>query len=507
MYKNKTQQIAKNTIVLYIRMIITMLITLFSSRIVLQALGVSDFGLYNVVGGIVVLLSFLRTSLTSSTQRFLSFEIGRNNIEQLKKVFNVSVSTHILISIIILICAETIGLWFLNNYIRIPEGREIAANFIYQFSVISLCLSTLTVPYNASVISHECMSYYAIVTIIESLLKLLFSYALFIYNYDKLILYGGLMMLVNLLSLIMYWAYCRLNYCETKYCFYFEKSLFKQIFSFSSWTIIGQLAVIGANQGTSVLINIFHSVTANAAIAIGQQVNNAISGLTANFQTAFQPQLTKSYASNDFDYLNSLICKASKISYFLLFLVSLPIMLNIDTVLHLWLGDVPKYSGTFAILFIIASLFNSLSAPLWIGIYATGKIKNYQILVSAIFFVDIIIVYLLFKYYDFAPTIALFVKAIINFIVVFVRVYFTQKQIPGFSFITYLKKVLVPVLIVSTVSLLLVLILMNKQDDSLLVVSNNVIIFVASLFATYFAGFTRGERNSIISMIKYKIKK
>ena len=326
----KTKQIAKNTVVLYVRMIITMLITLFSSRIVLQALGVSDFGLYNVVGGVVALLSFLRTSLTSSTQRFISYEIGRNDTVQLKKVFSISVSTHILISVLIFILAETIGLWFLNNYIQIPSGRENAAFWIYQFSVVSLCISAITIPYNADVISHERMSYYAFVTITEAFLKLAFAYALLLFGTDKLILYGGLMMLINIIGFFLYYGYCRRKFSETKYEYYFDKRLFTQIFSFSGWTIFGELSVAGANQGTSILVNMFYNLTANAAIGISQQVNNAVAGLTVNFQTAFRPQLTKSYAAHDYDYMNNLICKTSKISYFLLYLAAIPIVINID---------------------------------------------------------------------------------------------------------------------------------------------------------------------------------
>lgn len=504
---NKTKQIAKNTAVLYVRMIITMLITLYSSRIVLQALGVYDFGLYNVVGGVVALLSFLRTSLTSSTQRFISFELGRNNIEQLKKVFSISVSTHILISIIILIIAETLGLWFLNTQIQIPEGREYAANWIYQFSVISLCVSAITVPYDADVISHERMTYYAIVTIFEAILKLLFAYLLFIFEYDKLILYGGLMMLVNFIELFLYWAYCRKNFSETKYEFCYDKDLFRKIFSFSGWTIIGQLSVVGANQGTSVLINIFHSVVANAAMGIAQQVNNALSSLTANFQTAFQPQLTKSYASNDYEYLNSLICKAAKISFFLLFLVSLPIMMNIDFVLELWLGSVPKYANDFCILFILASLFNAISAPLWISIYATGKIKDYQIVVSCVFFADIIIVYLLFYYYDCQPTIAMLVKAAINFIVIFIRLYFTQKRIPKFSTTYYLKNVLVPACVITCLMAVLCILILSQELSIYEKILSNLGIITISFALTAFIGFSKSERTSILSTILNKINK
>lgn len=502
----KTKQIAKNTMVLYVRMIVTMLITLFSSRIVLQALGVSDFGLYNVVGGIVALISFLRASLASSTQRFISYEIGRNDTVQLKKVFSISVSTHILISVLILIMAETLGLWFLNNYIQIPLGRENAAFWIYQFSVVSLCISAITIPYSADVISHERMSYYAFVSIIEAIMKLAFAYALFLFGTDKLILYGGLMMLINFIDFFLYYGYCRRKFNETKYEFYFDKQLFKQIFSFSGWTVFGQLSVIGANQGTSILINMFHGLAANAAIGISQQVNNAISGLTANFHTAFQPQLTKSYAANDYDYMNSLICKTSKISYFLLFLAAIPIVVNIDLILKIWLGEnVPIYTSQFCVLFLATSLCNAISAPLWTSIYATGQIRNYQIVTSLIFLSDILIVYLLFFYFGCSPVVAMEVKLIINVLIVLVRVLYTKKVVPGFSVLIYIKKCLTQVFLVTIITVTLSSLIFLFEFDKIERLLLSIPLLIISCLVSFRIGFSIQERQYLVSIInKYK---
>lgn len=504
----QTHQIAKNTVILYVRMICTMLITLYSSRVVLQALGVEDFGLFNVVGGVVALLSFLRTSLTSSTQRFISFELGRNDSVQLKRVFNMSLITHMLISLIIVILSETVGLWFLNTHINIPVGREVAANWIFQFSIISLCVSTITVPYNADVISHEKMSFYALVSILEAIVKLLLAYLLFLSQYDRLIVYGGLMMLVNFIDLCLYYFYCRKNFVETKFMWFVDKQLFTKIFSFSGWTIVGQLAVVGANQGTTILINMFHSIVANAAMGIAQQVNNAISGLTANFQTAFQPQLTKSYAAKDYDYMNNLISKTSKISYFLLFLASLPIVINIDWILSVWLGDnVPLYTNQFCVLYLLASLFNALSAPLWISVYATGRIKNYQIAVSAIFFSDIIIVYLIFHFYDTSPVVAMLVKAVINMIIVFVRIVFSSMEVPGFSAKNYLKKTISPILVVSGISIGMVLIIYFLQMGTYAKLIISIPIFLISCLLSFKIGLTNLEQMYVIEYIKNILRK
>lgn len=504
----KTRRIAANTAILYVRMIITLLITLYSSRIVLQALGVVDFGLYNVVGGVVALLSFLRTSLTSATQRFISYEIGRNDSEQLKKIFSISVSTHIFISIIIFLIAETIGLWFLNTHIQIPDGREDAANYIYQFSVISLCISVITIPYNADVISHERMSYYAIVTIIEAILKLAFAYALFLFGFDKLILYGGLMMIVNIIDFIMYYAYCRKLFFETKYKFFFDRQLFLKIFSFSGWTIVGELSIVGANQGISILINMFHSLVANAAIGISQQVNNAIASLTANFQTAFQPQLTKSYAEKDYNYMNNLICKTSKISFFLIYLASLPIIINVDLILMIWLGDsVPAYTNHFCILFLVASIFEAISSPLRIGVYATGRIKNYQIVISTLYFSDIIIIYFIFCYLHTSPVIALVVKTMTNLIIVFIRMLFATKEVPGFSIKRYIKKTIVPMFIVIIITGALCSPLFFGKYNSIAKLIITLPLFAASCFVSYKIGLSVYERQYLISIIKKKIKR
>ena len=505
--QNNTKKIAKNTAVLYVRMILTMIITLYSSRIILRALGFEDFGLYNVVGGVVALLSFLRTSLTSSTQRFLSFELGRNNIEQLKKVFSVSVSTHWIISIIILILAETLGLWFISTQIQIPEGREIAAYWIYQFSVLSLCIGTITVPYNADVISHEKMTFYAVVSIIDAVLKLAFAYALFVFGVDRLILYGGLMLLVNVINFILYWFFCRIKFSESKYHFYFEKDLFARIFSFSSWTIIGQLSVVGANQGTMVLVNVFYSVIANASMGIAQQVNNALTGLTANFQTAFQPQLTKSYAAGDFDYMNQLIYKASKMSFFLLFLVSLPVMMNIDFVLTLWLGKVPEYANEFCIWYIIASLFNAVSAPLWISVFATGKIRNYQIVVSTIFFSDVLIVYWVFTHIYCSPVVAMIVKTLINLIVVIIRLVYAKITLPEFSIFSYLKNVIFPITVIGFITIAMVCLAFEIGMNSWFAFGNTTIIVIISCFMSYRFGLTFSERKKITQILLNKIRK
>ena len=299
---NKTKKIAKNAVFLYIRMIIVTFITLFTSRVVLRELGFEDYGLYNIVGGVVTLFAFLRSSMDSSTQRFLSYEMGKGNYENLRNTFNTCLTAHVLIAVVLLLLAETIGLWFLNTQIVIPEGREVAANWLYQFSVLSLFVGVISVPYSADIVSNEQMGYFAFLGVLNAVLKLVIAYMIVTSPIDRLVFYGFLMMIINVIDFALNWIYCHIKFHETHLKLYWDKKSFRKVFNFSGWTIWGQLAIVGSNQGSNILVNMFFSVTANAAMGIGSQVNHAITGLASNFQTAFKPQITKSYAEKDFQY-------------------------------------------------------------------------------------------------------------------------------------------------------------------------------------------------------------
>lgn len=496
----KTKRIAKNAVILYLRMIVTLAITLFTSRIVLKALGFEDFGLYNVVGGVVALLAFLRSSMSSSTQRFLSYEMGNGTKASLQKVFSMCLTTHIALVVLLLVLAETIGLWFLNTQVNIPIDRESVANWIYQFAVLSLCTNLVSLPYDADIVSNEHMGFFAFLSVLDAVLKLLIAYVVLTATGDHLMFYGALIMGISILNLVLNWAYCRLKFAETRYRFYWDKKLFRSIFSFSGWTIYGQLAVVGSNQGTNILVNIFHSVTANAAMGIGHQVNNALTGLVSNFQTAFKPQITKSYSAGDYDYLTSLTCYASKISFFLLFIVSLPVMLNIDWAMHLWLGRVPAHAGSLCIVFIVASLFNAVSGPLWMNIFATGKVRAYQLGLSVVYVAELIAVYVLFRL-GFSLVAGVAMKAVLNFVVIFVRLYYTHRTQPWFSLVGFARRVLLPVICAALLTLLAAfpIIYMVHDDTSRLLMTPAVI--VVSLIATYFVGLNRKERKSLRKLI------
>ena len=497
---SNTKRIAKNTIVLYIRMIVIMIITLYTSRVVLKALGFEDYGLYNVIGGVVALMSFLKSSMSESTQRFLSYEMGKGNDNNLKNVFSVCLTTHFLIALILLILAETLGLWFLNTQINIPEGRETAANWIYQFSVISLCISIVSVPFSADIISHEQMGFFAFLSIMEAVFKLGFSFAIMFTGFDKLIFYGFLMMLVPIINIALNWCYCYKKHPETHYKFFWDKEMFKKIFSFSGWTIWGQLAIVGSNQGTNILVNIFHSVTANAAMGVGQQVNHAITGLISNFQTAFKPQITKSYAAGDFKYLTTLTNYAAKISFYLFFIVSLPLLLNIDFVLDLWLDKVPEYANAFCVIFIIASAFNAMSAPLYMNIFSTGRIRGYQIAMSVAYILELLMVYSIFKLgYPVVTGVAM--KAVLNFIVIFIRMKYAHKEVKSFSSWNYLKEVFLPLVLSVIVTLGVAFPLFHNVHGAWQTIGATITIIVVSFITAYYVGMNNHERDNLKKIV------
>jgi O-antigen/teichoic acid export membrane protein len=501
----KTKRIAKNAVLLYIRMVVTLIITLFTSRIVLKSLGFDDFGLYNVIGGVVTLFAFLRSSMSSSTQRFLAYEMGSSTADNLRHVFCVCLTTHILLALILFALAETIGLWFLNTHINIPVGREEAANWIYQFAVLSLCMNMVSLPYDADIVSNERMGYFAFLSILDAVLKLVIAYIVLYTKGDNLILYGALMMGISALNLFLNWIYCRMKFAETRFSFFWNKAMFLRIFSFSGWTIYGQLAVVGSNQGTNILVNIFHSVAANAAMGVGHQVNSALTGLVSNFQTAFKPQITKSYASGDYEYLTSLTNYASKISFFLLFLVSLPIILNIEWVLQLWLERVPAHAGELCIVFIIASLCNAVSAPLWMNIFATGRVRNYQLGLSAAYVAELIAVYVLFRM-GYPLVVGVSMKAVLNFLVVFVRLYYTHTTQPQFSLVGYSRQVLLPVFCAAILTIAVSLPVANMTNNDLIRLSLTPIIVIVSIALAYFVGLNKREKKSLRNLI-YKCKR
>lgn len=499
------KRIAKNTFVLYVRMVVVMLITLYTSRIVLKALGVDDFGLYGVIGGVVGLFAFLKTSMGKATQRFLNVEMVADDGD-LKTVFRTSMTIHFLIAFVILVLAETIGLWFLNAKINIPEGRDFAANIIYQTTIVSLCVSMIDVPFHADIIAHEKMTFFAVISVMDAILKLLIAFLILYGNGDRLILYGLLMMGISVINLVLYYLYCKRHFFEISLRPCFDKERFKSIFGFVGWTLLGQVAVIGCNHGNGILINMFHSVAANAAMSVGNQVSHAVTNLSSNFQTAFNPQITKSYAEGNFSYLQSLVFTTSKISYCLLFVAMLPIAFNIDFILDLWLDKVPELSNIFCILFMANAIINALSAPLNFCVMASGHIKWFQIVTAIVYFSDLVILYFLFGM-GLPPATAMWVKVGIMVVILFVRLYYAHREIDCIDFISYIKQVLIPLTMMSVGSILIAVVLHPFFTDLTMRIMLTTAIISANLLLMWYVALNHNQRRSLISIIQKRKNK
>lgn len=500
---SSSKTIAKNTMFLYVRMFLTMAVSLFTSRIILNTLGVEDFGIYNLVGGIVIMFSFINTAMLGATQRFLNFEMAKNSVEAVNKVFCVSMNAHIVMMLVIIVLSETIGLWFLNYKLNIPLDRMFAANVVYQFSLFAFCFDILKVPYNASVIAYEKMSFYARISIIEVVLKLMIVYLLLFFDFDKLILYSILVFTIAILVFIAYRYYSLKLFTSCNYKFVKDKILFKELLSFSSWSMFGNLALIGSNQGIYMILNIFLGVTINAAMAIASQVNMAVFSFVSNFQMAFNPQIIKSFASNDMRAHEKLVFQASKFSYYLLLILVLPILFNTAYILQLWLKIVPEYAVPFTQLMLVFSLIDALAGPFWVSMNATGKIKKYQIGVSIILFLNLPIAYLLLKQ-GYSPIYVIGAKIILNFILFIFRLMLIKKHIK-FSLINVIKNVYLQVVFVSLLSfgsLFYIKKLVPKEYNLLnITVFTGIGIIITGMYIVVF-GTSKKEKLAIYNQIK-----
>ncbi|MFY1048396.1 lipopolysaccharide biosynthesis protein [Chryseobacterium sp. GP-SGM7] len=479
-------------------------VSLYTSRIVLNSLGVVDFGIYNVVGGIVIMLGFLNSALSASTLRFLSFEMGTANLQNVIKVFRISFTIHFIIAILILILAETIGLWFLNTQLNIPSDRMIAANWVYQFSVFSFIVSVLNIPNSSILIAHERMSIYAYISIVEAIFKLIIVFILGWTEFDKLITYAFLIFFVTTIVSLFYTIYCIKNFKECNYRFLMDKEEFSKMSSFASWNLIGVFAGLGLNQGVSVLLNIFFGPTVNAARGIAFQIQGSVNAFVSNFQVAVNPQITKSYAARDTEHVLSLVIKSSKYSFFLLLLLSLPVLVETKYVLLLWLKIVPDYSVIFTRLTLLDVLICSLSGSLHTYVQATGKVKIYQIVVSGILLLNLPIAYL-FLHLGLQPQSVFIVSIFISFFAMISRVVILN-ILAKFPFKIFIKEVLLPVVLVSVISFSASFFISSLMHDSLerfFIVTFLSVLLV--ILTTYFFGTNKDERIQLMELIYKKL--
>lgn len=504
--EEKSKRIAKNTLLLYLRMLVTMAVGLFTSRVILNTLGVSDFGIYNVVGGFVGMFSMISGSLSSAIGRFITFELGKGNTENLKTIFSTSVNIQIIFITIGIIIAEVFGLWFLNEKMVIPTERLYAANWVFQFSIICLAIEMLSIPYNACIIAHERMSTFAYISIYEVITKLLIAWLIIISPMDRLIFYSLLMCLVSLSIRMIYGYYCNKNFTECKYQFTLNKQLLKEMFSFAGWNFIGQSSAILREQGGNLIINLFCGPTVNAARGIASQVNGAVSRFYSNFMMAVGPQITKSYAAKDYEYMTKLAHQSARLSFFLLFFLSLPIIVNIHYILHLWLHIVPEHTPNFVILVMIFTMCESLSNPLITIMLATGKIRNYQITVGGLQMLNLPISYILLRL-GCIPETVLIVAIFLSLTCLMARLAMLKRMIK-FSPSSYCKKVFLPVIKVFILASIIPIFISRSLNESFSnCIINCIMACTCSSITIYFIGCNINERKILKSKFKSLIQK
>lgn len=500
------RRIAKNTLLLYFRMIFMMLVSLYTSRVVLDTLGVEDYGIYNVVGGVVAMFGFINGAMSTSTQRYLTFELGRGDAACLRRVFCTSLFIHALISLLVVILAETAGLWFFYHKMVIPAARMDAAMWVYQFSILATVVMIMSVPYNASIIAHERMSAFAYISVLEVVLKLLVVYLLQIGSWDKLALYAVLIFVVQLGIRALYGMYCSRHFDETRFRRLWDKTLFREMLGFAGWNLWGNCAGVAFTQGVNLLLNMFFGPVVNAARGISVQVQAAISQFSINFQTAMNPQITKSYAVHDYDYMHSLIFRSSKFTFYLLLLLSLPVMLETDSILRLWLGTVPEHTVTFIRLMLCVTIIDSVANPLMISASATGRVRLYQGVVGGILLCILPLSYLVLKLGGH-PTSVFVVHLCVCIVVFIVRLYIIRPMI-RLSLRNYCRRVVVPCLSVALLAVILPLvlrILLPEGIPAFLAVC--LICLLCVSLAAYWLGLSISERTFIRNKVKVALSK
>ncbi len=501
---SNNKRIAKNTLLLYFRMFFIMAVTLYTSRVILQALGVEDYGIYNVVGGVVAMMGVLNGAMSVSTQRYLTFELGRGDIIRLKQTFSLCLTIFFLLSVIVVVLGETIGVWFLNTQLIIPHGRIFAANWIYQFSIFSCVSSLITMPFNASIIAHERMNIYAYVGIFEVVLKLLIVYLLLLIPTDRLVTYGFLFMLSQFIITSTYIVYCWKKFSETRYTWYWDKPLFKELVSYSGWNLFGALSGLVKGQGLNILLNMFFNPAVNAARGIAYQINAAITQFFTNFYTAVRPQITKYYAQGNMVEMQKLIFRSSKMSFYLIMLISLPIIIETPFIVNLWLGQLPEYVVPFTRLIIAISAIDSMATPLMTAAHATGNIKLYQSSVGTMTILNIPISYAFLKF-GYSPLIVFYISLIIAVACLFMRLWIVR-ILMDFPIKDYIVKVFGTCVIVCLLSLILPMmmyVLLKENFISVMIVC--VVSFFASLTNIYIYGMDLKEKQFVKGIIRKKI--
>ncbi|HGS4830250.1 TPA: lipopolysaccharide biosynthesis protein [Vibrio cholerae] len=498
-------RIVKNSAVLYLRLLITIVLGIFTTRIVINALGIDDYGIYGVVAGLITMFGFMNAAMSSSTQRYLSFDLGLKDSIKLQQTFTTSVNIHLLIGVVTFLLAEVIGLRAVNHLLDIPVDRIRAANTVFQFSLVTFFFGIIQVPYQAVTIAYERMNAYAYISIIDVLLKLIAAYLLTTATIDKLILYSQLLALISVVSFITYVSYVRIQCKEIKYLKYFDEKYYKEILSFSGWNLFGNIAAVARSQGINVLINIFFGVALNAAYGVSMMIQGVLTQFAASIQQAINPQIIKSYAQGELERTERLMHLSSKYSFFVMLLLIAPLYLNLDYVLDLWLGVIPDYSANFIRYLFVFILIEVLSNSLMIGLQATGKIKKYHITVGFIVFLNFPLTYLIYTVYK-EPEMAFLVLICTSCISLYARLFFVKNQL-GYSIINFTKKVLLHVVVILVLSF--PLLYLNQVDgftNLFKVFTDSIICSFYLMLTIYLFGLNKEERLFIKNTLRKILK-
>lgn len=493
------KRIIRNTIMLYIRMVFSMLVSLYTSRVILNTLGVEDYGIYGVVGGLVSMFSFLNASMSGATSRFLSFELGRGNLQQLKDTFSSALVVHVGIAFIIFVLAETIGLWFLINKLVIPEDRMYAAHWVYQLSILTMMINVTQVPYNASIMSRERMDVYAYIEILNTILKLIIVLLLMIGEFDKLILYAVLSLVVSVSVTLFYRLYCIRNFRECHFSWVINLQILKPILFFSGWDLYGNMCYVERTQGVNFLLNIFFGATLNATNGISSTVNGVILGFAGNIVNAFRSPIVKAYAQNDTIAFQSLFENATRYFSLLLLFITIPICIEIDSILDLWLGVVPQYTGGFCCIVLITNCITMPSVVVTIAIHSTGRIKMPSFVIGTFYLLVPVISYLFLKLGYGVYTVYL-VNSILVVSSMFVNFILLKNRISYWQIGHFIKRSIIPIYIVALLTVIPSFMIYGTLDKG---VTRLIIIVIASWIilsiTSFFIVLTDSERKMVLN--------
>lgn len=494
------KRLAKNTIFLYLRLLLILIISLYTSRVILRTLGISDYGLYNVVGGVVTMFGFLNGTLSTSTQRYLNYEIGKGEVDKIKRVFSNALLIHGILALIIILLAETIGLWFVLHKLNIEPGRETAAFWVYQFSVLAAVIQIIQLPFMSTIIAHEKMSIYAYVSIFEAFAKLLIVFLIQVSSFDKLIYYSALYLISNILVALLYNTYCRMYYSEARFSLCYEKKMFKEMLAYSGWNVIGSIAYMCNSEGINILFNLFFGTVINAARGVAFQVTNIISQFANNFQIAVKPQVVKYYAQGKIKEMSDLTYNAARYSAFLLLLIMAPVIAEIEFVLRIWLGEYPDYAPAFIRVVCIQSVLNSMSSVVLMVVHASAKLKKVGIYAGGFNLLILPITYVLLKL-GFSPTIALSSNILYPLMETFIGLYWMNYYI-GYSVVNFYKRVYALV-----IPLGCIIIVMPLLVHYILPVHNGFVKFIIVCLFSLLFSFTIIYRFGIGKGMRVKVKK